>query len=192
MQKVILIGDSIRAGYEKIVRRELAPLARVHVPRGSGGDSQRTLEHLEEWIITQETAVVHLNCGLHDLKKEFGADENAVPLAQYQTNLRHIMLSIQRHTQAIPIWATTTPVIEKWHHQVKNFDRFEADVRAYNKAALDSANACGIPVNDLFAAMCAAGPEHYLLADGVHFTEAGSTLLGKAVSASIKKHLGPV
>ena len=91
MQKVILIGDSIRAGYEKIVRRELAPLARVHVPRGSGGDSQRTLEHLEEWIITQEAAVVHLNCGLHDLKKEFGAGENAVPLAQYQTNLRHII-----------------------------------------------------------------------------------------------------
>ena len=192
MQKVILIGDSIRAGYEEIVRRELAALATVHVPRGSGGNSQRILEHLEAWIITQEAAVVHLNCGLHDLKEEFGAGENAVPLAQYQTNLRHIMLRIQRQTQAIPIWATTTPVIEKWHHQVKNFDRFEADVRAYNEAALHSANACGIPVNDLFAAMCAAGPEHYLLEDGVHFTEAGSTLLGKAVAASIKTHLGAV
>ena len=48
MQKVILIGDSIRAGYEEIVRRELAALATVHVPRGSGGNSQRILEHLEE------------------------------------------------------------------------------------------------------------------------------------------------
>ena len=163
----------------------------VFAPAQNGGTSRNVLAHLDEWVLKQQPDLVHVNCGLHDLKRAFG-ETPEVPLEIYRGHVRQILERLGSRLQGTVVWATTTPVDQELHHRNKAFDRFEADVRAYNKAALDSANACGIPVNDLFAAMCAAEPEHYLLADGVHFTEAGSTLLGKAVSASIKKHLGPV
>ena len=42
------------------------------------------------------------------------------------------------------IWALTTPVDEKLHHSNKGFDRFEADVDAYNGCALSLCRDAGV------------------------------------------------
>ena len=112
-------------------------------------------------MIARRPDVVHLNCGLHDLKKAFGAAEPEVPLARYGANLRAIFRRARQETAAKLIWATTTPVNETWHHERKGFDRFEADVRAYNAESLRAAEEEGVRVNNLFDAIVRVGRDGF-------------------------------
>lgn len=189
LKSVILIGDSIRMAYQAQVRAQLAGQAEVWAPEDNGGNSRNVLAHLQDWVLARQPDIIHLNCGLHDLRKPFDADARAVPLDEYRANVRRILTRIQAGTGATVIWATTTPVNEAWHHANKGFDRRESDVDAYNAAARAVAQELGVPVNDLFAVMRDAGPDAYLLEDGVHFNAAGSTLLGNAVAAGIRRWL---
>jgi lysophospholipase L1-like esterase len=187
MKRVILVGDSIRMGYQEIVRAELEGWADVWGPEQNGGTSENVLAHLDEWVITRRPDVLHINCGLHDLRKEFGQDGAAIPLGAYADNLRTIMTRVKTETDAIVVWALTTPVNQEWHHRIKGFDRFEADVAAYNAAATEIAQELNIVVNDLVATVTSAGRDDLLLPDGVHFKPQGYTLLGKAVADQIKR-----
>ncbi len=80
MGTIVLIGDSIRMGYQEVVRRELGGVAEVWGPEENGGNSENVLAHLEDWALSRSPDVIHVNCGLHDLRKEFGATEAAIPL----------------------------------------------------------------------------------------------------------------
>lgn len=185
MKKVILIGDSIRMGYQAEVIRQLTGLADVWAPEQNGGTSANILAHLDEWVLRRSPDIVHVNCGLHDIKKDFDTAQPATPLDVYEANVQQIIGRISAETHSTVIWATTTPVNEAWHHQRKGFDRFEADVTAYNDAAVGVAKALGIPINNLFEVVS----QDYLQPDGVHFTPAGSALLGKAVADYIRPFL---
>ena len=185
---VVLIGDSIRMGYQDYVVSQLAGRAEVWVPKENGGDSRNVLAHTDQWVLARQPDLVHVNCGLHDLKRAFGA-ESAVPLAEYERNVRQILQRLQRELNGAVVWATTTPVDETWHHQNKGFDRLEADVEAYNAAARAVAVALGVPIDDLFAVVQREGKARLLTQDGVHFTAEGSQLLGRVVAECIWGHL---
>jgi lysophospholipase L1-like esterase len=182
MITVVLIGDSIRMGYQETVRSQLAGWADVWGPEENGGTSERVLANLDDWALSRPFSVLHINCGLHDLKREFGQDENAVPLEDYEKNVRAIMTRAKEATQAPVVWALTTPVNEAWHHETKPFDRFEVDVGAYNAVARDLAGELGVIVNDLFGVVTSAGRDDLLLPDGVHFKPEGYALLGGRVA----------
>ena len=186
---VILIGDSIRMGYQAVVAREMEGVAEIWGPEQNGGNSANVLGHLDEWILAREAAVVHVNCGLHDLRKEFDTGEPALDLRAYETNVREILGRLKREFAGKVVWVTTTPVNEEWHHANKGFDRFAADVDAYNKIASGIAGELGIQIDDLFAVIIEGGRDQLLRDDGVHFTEEGSELLGKAVADCIKAML---
>jgi isoamyl acetate esterase len=188
-RQVILIGDSIRMGYQETVKQELAGLADVWAPDQNGLDSRNVLAHLDEWVITQAADVVHLNCGLHDIKRLFGAAACAVPIREYEQNVRHILERVTKETGARLLWASTTPVNQKWHHERKDFDRFEADVTAYNQAAARAVSDFGIPLNDLYGTITAAGRDRLLSPDGVHFTPEGCDLLGRTVADFVRQCL---
>ena len=85
------------------------------------------------------------------------------------------------------IWALTTPVDEKLHHANKGFDRFEADVDAYNDCALSLCRAAGVEVHDLFSVVEGIGRSEILRKDGVHFSEVGSRLLGGSVASCVRR-----
>jgi lysophospholipase L1-like esterase len=189
LENVILIGDSIRMGYQPVVQRALTGQAEIWAPTENGGTSGNVLAYLDDWVLSRSPDIVHLNCGLHDLKSEFGASTTAVPLHEYATNLEAIFARITERTSATLIWATTTPVNERWHHENKAFDRFEADVRAYNQRASEIARRFGIQVNDLYGLVMDAGRDAYLAQDGVHFTPEGYALLGQAVADVIRSLL---
>ncbi len=186
MKNIILIGDSIRMGYEETVRSQLAGLADVWGPEDNGGTSENVLAHLDEWALSRRADVVHINCGLHDIKTEFDQDAAGVPLEAYKENVRRILGRLQAQTDATIVWASCTPVNEQWHNAAKPFARFEADVSAYNAAATAIALDMGIVVNDLFSVAMSAGRDDLLIEDGVHFKPEGSELLGKAVAECIK------
>ena len=190
MKRIVLIGDSIRMGYQEAVRERLADWADVCGPDQNGGTSENVLAHLDEWAITRPPDIVHINCGLHDLKKEFGQDTAAVPLGRYAENVRTILTRLKTETEATVIWALTTPVNQERHHKNKPFDRLETDVAAYNTVATDIGRELGIVVNDLFATITTAGRDDLLLPDGVHFKPVGYALLGKSVADCIKRVQG--
>ncbi len=181
---LILIGDSIRMGYEAAVRQQLVDRS-IWSPEANGGDSANVLRHLDEWVVRHAPAIVHLNCGLHDLKKPFDSDRAQVELDDYRRNLEQIFTRILA-TGATLVWATTTPVDEVLHHQNKDFDRFAADVDRYNAVSLELAATKNVAVNDLHAVIDSAGAAHLRRDDGVHFTEPGSSLLGGAVADFVR------
>ena len=185
---IVLVGDSIRMGYQDHVASQLAGRAEVWVPEANGGDSRNVLAHLDQWILARQPDLVHVNCGLHDLKRAFGA-ASSVPVDEYGRNVRQILQRLQRELDGGVVWATTTPVDETWHHQNKGFDRLEADVEAYNAAARAVAEDLGVPIDDLFAVVQQEGKARLLTQDGVHFTAEGSQLLGRAVAECIWGHL---
>jgi isoamyl acetate esterase len=195
MKRVVLIGDSIRMGYQDTVRQMLeATLGEqnvsVWVPDENGGDSRNVLAHLDDWIFAQQPTVLHINCGLHDIKRPFDAGALTIPLDQYEANVREILDQVVHGPMACQvIWATTTPVNEAWHHARKPFDRFEDDVRDYNAVAVGVAQDLGVPVNDLFALVMGSGRDKYLVPDGVHLTGTGYRLLGQAVADVIGWYL---
>ena len=192
MKSVILIGDSIRMGYQTYVERLLADFATVWGPEKNGETSQNILNNLEEWVISRDADIIHINAGLHDIKRQYGAmrgaADNLVPAETYRKNVDKIFGTIKKSKpDAKLIWATTTPVNYHWHHEQKGFDRYEEDVENYNLVALELARKHSVEINDLYRLVMRSGRDRLLVKDGVHFTEEGYKMIGKAVAECIRK-----
>ena len=189
MKTVILVGDSIRMGYEPVAVRELAGWAEVIELGGiQGGNTRNVLAHLDEWVISRDPDIVHLNAGLHDMARDPGpGPENRVPLDEYRANLERILQTLQRDTGAALVFALTTPVdLGRQLAIARGVNRTSEDVAAYNAAAREVAAGLGVAVNDLHAAVVEGGAGELLAEDGVHFTAAGDEVLGRAVAAAVR------
>jgi lysophospholipase L1-like esterase len=187
---VVLIGDSIRMGYEPIVRERLKGVAEVISVKENGGDSANVLKNLDAWAIAPKPAVIHFNAGLHDLKTDPKTGIHQVALNDYRANLQAIVDRLEKETSARLIFATTTPVIDVRHNEVKPFLRRNNDVRGYNVAAKEVLSASpGVAIDDLNALAVRLVLESVLLDDGVHFTRAGYEALGEQVASAIKSAL---
>jgi len=189
---VILLGDSIRLGYAPLVAQRLSShsLASVLSYEPNGADTANTLTNLAAWAIAPQPRVVHFNCGLHDLKLDRATGAYQVPLDRYRANLEEIVRRLRAETDAALIFATTTPILDARHAaRGASFDRFQADVERYNVAALDVITSADVPVNDLHAAVQAAGPDRLLSADGTHYAPEGYALLADTVAAVVNHTL---
>ncbi|GIX05800.1 MAG: hypothetical protein KatS3mg115_0203 [Candidatus Poribacteria bacterium] len=189
LPRVLLVGDSIRIGYAPLVRTALANRAEVFEIPENGGDSRNVRSKLAEWLELADgptLTVVHLNCGLHDIKRPFGSSECQQPLSAYRKNLKAILQELRERTSAQPIWASTTPVLEARHRARKGFDRLLADVQRYNAAAAEIMNSAGVPINDLYEVVLQAGVERCIGEDGVHMTPFGNRILAEAVAACLQ------
>ena len=180
---VLLIGDSIRAGYQPYAAAAMDGSADVNSGADYGGTSARIRANLDAWLQARRYDLVHLNCGLHDLARRPGTEPN-VPLAEYRDNLQAIFARLAELGMPA-LWASTTPVDEVRHHRNKPFDRLEADVTAYNAAALEIAREHGLVIDDLYGRAVAGGWTRHLTDDGVHFTAEGYRLLGGAVADAV-------
>ncbi len=186
IKKVFLIGDSIRIGYQPFVEKNLKDIADVLSPEKNCETSVKILQNLENWIDNQKFDIVHINCGLHDIKVEKGKDVNLVPIENYIENLKKIFEFLKRKSRVV-IWATTTEIDENSHNKVKPFYRFQKDIVKYNQASILVAREYEIPVNDLYN--FTVDKKDMLKKDGVHFTEKGYELLGEKVASFIKKFI---
>ena len=68
LPKICLLGDSIRMGYAPYVTEILKDKAQIFSPKENGSDSINLLKYLHLWVQVEKPYIVHLNCGLHDLK----------------------------------------------------------------------------------------------------------------------------
>ena len=190
MKKIILVGDSIRMGYEPVVKKKLDGRCEVWGPVENGGTSDNVIKNLDGWCIGRRADVIHVNCGLHDLKRADDFSKNTTPLDEYERNVRRILERLKKETGARIIWAATTPVIDEWHLRVKKFARRQEDVLAYNAAAAAVAASLGVEIDDLHSVIWTAGPEKCLQPDGVHMNPTGNELLAAAVAARVEAEIG--
>ena len=184
MVRLLIVGDSISVGYEPVVRRELAALALVQHNPDNGGDSSNVLAHVDGWLAAVRPDLVTLNCGLHDIKRDRRTGAYQVPLDLYRRNLRTIADRIAAAGPRL-LWVTTTPVIEQRHRLSRDFDRFNADIDAFNAAAAQVLPT--LDVIDLHAAATGLGLETVIAPDGVHFTPAGYESLGQFIAARLRE-----
>ncbi|MFW6146724.1 MAG: SGNH/GDSL hydrolase family protein [Planctomycetota bacterium] len=183
MAKLLVIGDSISMGYTPHLRRHLVGQFDVTRCEGNGWDSGNVLSRLEGYLAAAgDVAMILVNCGLHDIRRERGGDGCQVPLEAYRRNVRAIL---ERLTAAAPtvVWVRTTPVDDERHRATHDkFDRLTADLDAYNAVADALVADAGARVIDLHQAVLDAGVDTCIRDDGVHMTDDGYARLGACVA----------
>lgn len=183
LPRVLLIGDSISIGYTLDVRELLEGKANVHRIPENGGPTINGLEKINEWLGDGKWDVIHFNWGLHDLKY-MDDGEHQVGIEGYEKNLDRLVTTMKK-TGAKLIWASTTPVPDA----KVSPPRQSADVIAFNEAAARVMEKHGVPTDDLYGLVLPRLAEIQRPAN-VHFTEAGSRVLGEQVAAEIRRALG--
>jgi hypothetical protein len=68
LKTVALIGDSIRIGYQPYVKQSFNGVAHIWTPVINGGNSRNILNNIQAWMDDAKADIVHINCGLHDIK----------------------------------------------------------------------------------------------------------------------------
>jgi len=194
MKRIILIGDTIRLGYEPAVRAALSDVAVVWGPPECTQHTTQILFYLTTWVIDRNPDLVHINSGHWDSRRVIrGEDGNVVPLPIYRRNVRRILGLLQRHTRARIIWATTTPMMFPAYERTQRRDggtsRNPQCIREYNTAATAEAARHGIAVNDLHAFVQSRGLRAMMHGDGAHFTNTGYDALGRFVAKAVRREL---
>lgn len=194
MDRVFLIGDSIRQGYDRYVREKLSGRAEVYYPTDNCRFAAYTLRHMHEWIEKEvdpaNVTVIHFNCGHWDTGC-YMEDVNFTSLENYLDLLRRIVRKMRKlYPQAKLIFATSTPVLEHTYADPARFIRRNADVIKYNEAAVELMKSLDVAVDDLHAA--ASTLDESAWSDSTHlYTPIGTRVLGDAVCESILSVIGP-
>lgn len=182
MKKVLLLGDSIRIGYEPAVRSKLADLAEVVGPADNCRFAKYTLWYVDHWLETLgKPDVIHWNNGIWDvyhLSEEQGV---FTTLEEYIHTMGKILNRLQR-TGAPIIWATTTAVNPANQHCSNE------EIDRYNAAIVELMHANSIAVNDLNSVV-KAQLDDFIDVDLLHLTPQGSEACADAVAASVKRYL---
>ena len=179
--KVVLIGDSIRMGYQPLVMKKCKK-AEVWGPMENCRHSLWVLDHFQEWVADQEPDVVHVNFGIHDCIPM--ADGNhQVLLPQYRLSIKRVISKVKDLGKTQMIWATTTPLYRSEQDKPMNEwqVREDAQLKEYNDAALEIVQAKSLPVNDLHEVIMSNDYSKCLIEDGCHMTEFGNDVLSDAV-----------
>lgn len=190
MKKVLLIGDSIRAGYDKAVKKTLEGKAEVFFPSENCRFAAYVLRYLHEYkdkVCGGEVDVLHWNAGLWDNLRIFG-EEPHTPIEIYAYYIERICVRIKKlFPEAKVIFATSTRVqSEKMNG---DFKRYNEDIEAYNAKAVEIVRKYGFEVNDLYAVSAALPQDAH--SDAVHYyTPMGTEAFTNAVLSHLLPALG--
>ena len=185
---ILLIGNSISIGYTPEVRSLLKGVANVYRIPENGGDTDKFLERYETWLSDMDWDVIHINIGLHDLKR---VDENGdldvqcerrISPDRYQANLEKVFGMLKNRTSAHVIWATTTFVPEG------SAGRITGDEELYNRRSVDVLKQYpDFYLNDLYG--YSLGIKSLQREANVHYFPDGYEKLGRQVARSIGERL---
>ena len=190
MKNVLLLGDSIRIGYDKAVKKALEGKANVYFPKENCRFAAYLLRTLHEYVEKtkcEQIDVIHWNAGLWDCLRLFDEDPQT-PVEFYAYFIDRLCARMKKLCpNAHVIFATSTRVIEE--KMPKPFSRFNADIEKYNEAAINVVKKYGFEVNDLYAVSAALPEEAH--SDAVHFyTPMGTEAFAKQTLSFIAPALG--
>ena len=186
MKKILLIGDSIRMGYDKYVKEALENTAQVFYPEENCKFAEYVLRYAHEWKnqlgLTDDVDLVHWNAGLWDALELFG-DEPLTSLSYYEEAISRIDKRLRMlFPNAKFVFATSTNVNEGMSSP--NFTRHNSNIEIYNTTALRALKNTDTVINDLYT-LTASLPDSYR-SDWVHFyTPEGTETIGNRVLSVI-------
>ena len=189
MKKILLIGDSIRVGYDKYVKMAFEGEAEVYFPAENCRFAAYVTRCLHEWRdklkLGEDLDLIHWNAGLWDDLILLDG-EHFTPLPVYEMYIERACKMMNRFfPKAKMIFATSTPVKEELFTTCK---RYNKDTEAYNLAAVNIVTRYGGVINDLYSEVKAAPKSYY--SDLTHlYTKGGTKLLTEKVVSAIENEL---
>ncbi len=196
MKKVLLLGDSIRMGYDDYVKEELlGEFEVVYDELDNGRFAAYTLWQANHFFKHMgKFDVVHWNNGYWDMNIEPPMKEPMHPLDEYVKYLGRI-LELIRDNGAVPIFATSVPILSKDRaaavtvEGVKTFDYSNDWVVKYNDVAKAFMKNEGVMINDLYS-LCLKDEYCYKCPDLLHLTDEGYRQCAKQAADAIRKAAG--
>ena len=191
MKKIVLIGDSIRLGYEAYVRSAFHGIAEVYAPKENCRFAHYVFRYLHEWKSLGEwpsdVDVVHWNAGLWDVISFFGDDPQTAP-ASYAEVIGRIDRRLRvLFPKAKIIFATSTSVDEVAYEAV-SYKRSNAVIAEYNRLAREALAGTDAIINDLYPLTLALPAS--ARSDLTHFnTDEGCRYLGSWVATALARAL---
>ncbi len=190
MKNVLLIGDSIRMGYDKAVKNTLKNVANVYFPEENCRFASYVLRYLHEYkgiLGDKRVDVLHWNAGLWDCLRLFG-EEPHTPIEVYAYYIERICIRIKKlFPEAQVIFATSTSVQSEL--MSPDFKRYNEEIEAYNTAAVKVVSQYGFQVNDLYAVSVKLPAEAH--SDAVHYyTPMGTKIFTEQVLSYLLPALG--
>jgi len=180
-KQVILLGDSIRMGYEPLVRKKLEGRATVTGPNENGRWAGYTLNSLRFWLpqLPKNPDIIHWNNGLWDLGDDYNLGRPFSLPEEYKSALERIIIVLRKiYPGAQIIMATTTPTA--------NPDT--SGIIAYNNIIKTVAAEHNLPVDDLYPIVAADIPR-YICPDRIHLTDEGWEAVATQVVRCIENYL---
>ena len=178
MKNVLLVGDSIRRGYDAAVKKTLAGKANVFYPEDNCRMACYTLRYLHEYkdlLNGEEVDVLHWNAGLWDCLRFFGEDPHT-PLDIYTYYIERICQRILKlFPNAKVVFATSTCVDESKGYE----SRSNREIAQYNDAAVAVVKKYGFQVNDLYALSASLPLNAH--SDAVHYYPQGTEAFANQV-----------
>lgn len=202
MKKVLLIGDSIRLGYQPNVISELegefyvwgndennrfAKYTLNELGRIFNAFSKNNTEKVDAALLTPTAElnkdivypdIIHWNNGLWDTSIVCPEDGPFTPIPEYIDYMAKILRELRKVTGKI-IFATTTPV------KPENPNQKNEIITEYNKHIVDFMNKEGVVINDLNA-LVSENTDEYISADNIHLSEAGKDACAKQIAKYIR------
>ncbi len=190
MKKIVLIGDSIRMGYDKYVKDALKNVAEVYYPEENCKFAEYVLRFVHDWKgqgnWPEDVDLVHWNAGLWDCAELFG-DDPLTSLSYYEEAIARIDQRLRMlFPKAKIVFATSTAVIEELGYE--DFTRHNHIIMKYNNTAIKALSKTNTLINDLWT-ITANCPSSYH-SDWVHYyTDEGTALIGNKVLSVICQEL---
>ena len=190
MKKILLLGDSIRLGYEGYVKESLNGIAEVY----SSKDTSQFAQYLFRWLhvwkekerYPEDMDLVHWNVGAWDVLRIF--DEGTFTSAEYYGEmLKRLSKRISfLFPKAKQIFATCTSVVEDGYEPP--YQRYNSDIEKFNGIAKETLIPLGVIIDDLYSvtkvapASCRSDMTHFYTCDGIK-------LIGTKVTEAICKQI---
>lgn len=190
MKKILLLGDSIRLGYNGYVKEAFDGVAEVYAPNENCAFSQYMLRWVNEWKKKEgypdDIDLIHWNVGLWDVLRILEDDTFTAP-EYYSETLKRLEKRLRvLFPKAKQVFATSTSVVEELYEPP--YQRYNADIEKFNAIARETLLPLGVSIDDLYAVTKNAPPS--CRSDMTHFyTPNGIKLLGKTVVQKICKCL---
>ena len=184
--KILLIGDSIRKGYDEYIRMVFDGIAEVYYHDENSRFTTYIIRQLYEWKSLigcgDDVDLVHWNAGLWDDLIVLDG-KPLVPIEVYKENIDRICKLIKiLFPNAKMIFATSTPCIEE---MFKVYKRYNKVTELYNAAAIEIVKKNGGEINDLYSTMRNAPQEYH--SDSTHYyTKEGTKIITEQVRKSIE------
>lgn len=182
MKKILLLGDSIRMGYQESVKKELGSSFDCRFSAENGRFAKFTLNELdrifEECCKDGNPDLIHWNNGLWDSAIVCREDGIFTDPDEYEKYMRLLIRELRKRSGKV-VFATTTPVRSGSLNQKLEY------IRCLNARILPVMKSENIPVNDLYSFV---EPEMETLIgpDCIHLTESGRAKVGKEVADFIR------